>query len=321
MAIAEACAPSPLKLMAKYGTHGRNKAHGHSSWPRMTPMNKTAVQSKPSAALPVYVGCAGWALSSKVAALFPAEGSHLERYAQLFPSVEINSSFYRPHQTKTYARWAASVPAAFRFCVKIPRAVTHELRLRQADAALGAFVDQAAGLGDKLGRLLLQLPPSLALNRHEALGFFAVLRGLTSVPVVCEPRHASWFTPEAADMLRDAGVACVHADPLPVPGVESAGHPHTLYIRLHGAPEIYYSTYSDAFIEALAPRIAAARRAGRQVWCIFDNTARGAAIPNAWTLMQRLRPMQHSSACPDASQHTSQHASRHTSQCTTRCPS
>lgn len=251
-------------------------------------MANMTLRSSSSAALPVYVGCAGWALSSKVAAHFPGEESHLERYARVFSSVEINSSFYRPHQAKTYAKWAASVPDAFRFCAKVPRTITHQHKLRRVDDDLKAFVDQVAGLGDKLGCLLVQLPPSLVLNTAEASSFFETLHGLMRVPVVCEPRHASWFTPEAADMLRDTGVGCVHADPLPVPGVEPAGDPHTLYIRLHGAPKIYYSAYSNAFIEAVAGQIAEAQRSGRQAWCILDNTAHGEAIPNALTLMHCL---------------------------------
>lgn len=238
--------------------------------------------------LPIFVGCAGWALSSKVAAHFPTEGSHLERYAQVFPSVEINSSFYRAHQAKTYTRWAASVPDAFRFSVKIPRTITHELRLRDADVDMRAFIDQIASLGKKLGCLLLQLPPSLSLNMAEASRFFSMLRGFTNAPVVCEPRHVSWFAPEAADLMKSAGIACVQAHPLPIPGVEPAGDPNTLYIRLHGAPDIYYSAYNDSFIDVIAEQIAVARQAGRQIWCIFDNTARGEAIPNALTLMQRL---------------------------------
>ena len=252
-------------------------------------MTNTTCQVDCSAALPVHVGCAGWALSSKVAAHFPTEGSHLERYAQVFSSVEINSSFYRPHQAKTYARWAASVPDAFRFSVKVPRSVSHELRLRAADATLRTFVDQITALGDKLGCLLLQLPPSLALNTSDALDFFSMARSLTSAPIVCEPRHLSWFTAAAADLMRIAGIACVHAHPLPVPEVEPRGDPHTLYIRLHGAPHIYYSAYSDAFIDAVAVQIAEAHRSKRQVWCIFDNTAQGEAVPNALTLMARLR--------------------------------
>ncbi len=252
-------------------------------------MTDTISHSRVCSGQAIYVGCAGWGLASGVASRFPSEGSHLERYAQVFPSVEINSSFYRPHQPKTYARWAASVPDAFRFSVKIPRSISHELRLREADAAMRAFVDQTAMLGDKLGSLLLQLPPSLALHKAVATDFFSMLRGLTSVPVVCEPRHTSWFTPAAAELMRDEGIACVHAHPAPVSGIEPRGDPHTLYIRLHGAPLMYYSAYDDAFIDAVAVKIAATCRSRCQAWCIFDNTARGEAIPNALTLMERLR--------------------------------
>ncbi|APA87725.1 DUF72 domain-containing protein [Paraburkholderia sprentiae WSM5005] len=245
-------------------------------------------RENPPTASPIHIGCAGWALSAKVAARFPAQGSHLERYAQVFPTVEINSSFYRSHQPKTYARWAASVPDAFRFSVKVPRRISHELRLRDADAAVSEFVQELAPLGEKLGCLLLQLPPSLALDEVATGDFFSLLRGRTAAHVVCEPRHASWFTEEGARTLKNAGIACVRAHPSPVAGVEPMGDPGTLYIRLHGSPEIYYSAYDETFIEAVAARIIDARNSATEVWCIFDNTARGEAVPNALTLMEKL---------------------------------
>ncbi len=239
----------------------------------------------------VYIGCAGWGLNSQVAERFPADGTHLERYAQVFPSVEINSTFYRPHLAKTYARWAASVPDAFRFCVKVPRIISHESKLRVKDDVIRAFIDQIAPLGDKLGCLLLQLPPSLALIQAEAQIFFATLRRLTNADVACEPRHASWFTPAAANLMKNAEIACVHADPSPVAGVKPIGDSHTLYLRLHGAPRIYYSAYDQAFIDKVAAQIIAARRGKRRVWCIFDNTASGEAVPNALSLMERIEKM------------------------------
>lgn len=239
--------------------------------------------------IPVRIGCAGWSLSSAVADSFAAQGSHLERYAQVFSMVEINSSFYRPHQAKTYARWADSVPDAFRFSVKIPRQVSHQLRLREADVALDQFMQQVTALGEKLGCLLLQLPPSLALEPDTAAAFFSLLARYTAVPVACEPRHASWFSPQGAALLEQAGVACVRAHPLPVAEGEPRGDPGMLYIRLHGAPEIYYSAYDAAFIAAVAARIIEARDAGRRIWCVFDNTARGAALPNALALMALLK--------------------------------
>src|SRR5687768_16375503 len=110
----------------------------------------------------VRIGCAGWSLPRDSWPQFPETGTHLQRYAQRLNAVEINSSFYRPHQPATYERWAASVPAGFRFSVKVPKTITHESRLRSCDALLASFLAQATGLGDKLGCLLVQLPPSLA---------------------------------------------------------------------------------------------------------------------------------------------------------------
>jgi uncharacterized protein YecE (DUF72 family) len=244
--------------------------------------------SDPEAAA-FLVGCAGWSLNAGVAPSFPAEGSHLERYAQVFSCVEINSSFYRSHQPKTYARWAASVPAAFRFSVKMPRTITHELRLQDCEDLLHAFLEEVSHLGDKLGCILVQLPPSLALDAEKAAGFFGLLRNATPAAVACEPRHASWFTSAGNAVLRDAGITCVQADPPPVAdsgdqSLEAA----TLYIRLHGSPRMYYSAYDDVFLDAIAAQMHLARAQNRTAWCIFDNTAQGAAVPNALSLMKRL---------------------------------
>lgn len=235
------------------------------------------------------VGCAGWALSSAVSHRFPGEGSHLERYASVFSCVEINSSFYRPHQQKTYRRWADAVPATFRFSVKMPRAITHDLRLQQCDALVRAFMDEVAGLANKLGCILVQLPPSLALDVKIARKFFQLLRHSTPVPVSCEPRHASWFTTDADALFEETDVSRVWAHPAPVKGTEPLIESGLLYLRLHGAPQMYYSAYDASFIDGIASRMRAAREQGRDAWCIFDNTARGAAIPNALELVTALR--------------------------------
>ncbi len=82
----------------------------------------------------IRIGCAGWSIRSNQSTLFGEGGSQLARYATCFDCVEINSSFYRSHQRKTYARWAAEVPDDFRFSVKLPKSITHQARLRDADA-------------------------------------------------------------------------------------------------------------------------------------------------------------------------------------------
>src|SRR5262249_44678038 len=125
---------------------------------------------------PIRVRCAGWSLSAAVKDRFPGEGTHLERYARQLLAVEINSSFYRPHRRSTYERWAESVPRAFAFSVKVPRRITHELRLTKVESEFLTFLEQVSGLGEKLGCLLVQLPPSLRFDASSVESFLSSLR-------------------------------------------------------------------------------------------------------------------------------------------------
>jgi uncharacterized protein YecE (DUF72 family) len=254
----------------------------------------------------VWVGCAGWSLPRSEQARFPETGSHLERYAARFPAVEINSSFHRPHRPATYARWKASVPPTFRFSVKVPKTITHGLRLHQTEDLLETFLTEVSGLGDTLGCLLVQLPPSLAFEAEVADRFFAALRARTAAAVACEPRHPSWFDPGAGDLLAQRGIARVAADPARVPAAaEPGGWLGMTYYRLHGSPKIYYSAYSEEFLRALAEKIDADAAAGRDIWCIFDNTTLGAATANALDLLSRAATPQGSkSTCVTSLQGT-----------------
>ena len=256
----------------------------------------SADPAAPHARTPFRIGTAGWSLprasQHRFAATHPAD-SHLARYAQHLPGVEINSSFYRPHRRSVYERWAAATPPGFRFSVKLPRSVTHTARLnitKDTAPLLQAFVDEVAGLGDRLGCLLVQLPPSLALDAAVADGFFASLRTLhAATSIAVEPRHASWFTPEGDALLAHWQAARVLADPvLHDPGRLPGGWPGLVYCRLHGSPRIYYSAYEAPLIDALARRIEAATHEAQNIWCIFDNTASGAATGNALDLYEAL---------------------------------
>jgi uncharacterized protein YecE (DUF72 family) len=231
------------------------------------------------------VGCAGWTLPREAAASFPAEGSHLERYAARFHAVEINSSFHRPHQPKTYARWADSVPDGFRFSVKLPRTITHDARLNGVDELLRQFATEAGALGDKLGCVLVQLPPSLKFDEALATGFFALLKESFHCMLACEARHPTWFGEEATQLLVDAGITRVIADPAKGQPGEHVPTTADIYVRLHGSPRVYYSSYDTGYISHLAVDMAVHVAAGRNVWVIFDNTASGAAVPNAVDLV------------------------------------
>ena len=229
-----------------------------------------------------YIGTAGWSIPAQYAPDFPVTGTHLARYAARMTAVEINSSFYRPHQRKTYERWAASVPEDFRFSVKLPRSITQEHRLKDYDALLSRFLEESAGLGSKLGAILVQLPPSLAYDTGVAGDFFAALHHQTKAAIACEPRHASWFTPSADAALKAWHVARVAADPPRAPADGTPGGWQGLrYWRLHGSPRMYYSDYDAGALEALAGKL----KPGD--WCIFDNTAAFAALGNAITLARQ----------------------------------
>ncbi|WP_213603076.1 DUF72 domain-containing protein [Pseudoxanthomonas japonensis] len=217
--------------------------------------------------------------------------SVLARYATRFPIVEINTSFYRPHRTETYARWASSVPTEFRFSVKVPKAITHELALRAAGPTLDLFLAQAQGLGRHLGGYLLQLPPSHIFDARVASTFFRLFRHRTGAPCACEPRHASWFTERADELLQRYAISRVAADPAIVPSAAvPGGHPGWSYWRWHGAPRMYYSDYSDSVLAALAASVAETSSVSGATWVIFDNTAHGFATPNAGRLQEMLTP-------------------------------
>ena len=222
-----------------------------------------------------------------MAAAFGEGSSVLQRYASRFDSVEINSSFYRDHRPQTYERWAAAVHDEFRFAVKMPRRITHELRLVDAQDTVTAFVSEIRHLGQKLGPVLVQLPPSLTFDLDVAGAFTGMLRDRFEGDVAVEPRHASWFTPAAEALLIERRIARVAADPAPVPqATEPGGSKDLAYFRLHGSPRIYYSDYDAAYLDALA-RIVARGRA-RTTWCVFDNTALGAATENALSFAARV---------------------------------
>ena len=235
------------------------------------------------------IGTAGWALPHAWRDRFEPGPSNLARYATRFACAEINSSFYRQHRRATWERWAASVPACFRFAVKLPRAITHDQRLIAADVLLDVFLDEVRGLGDRLGPLLVQLPPSLALDAPAAGEFFATLRDRHDGDVACEPRHDSWFGAAGDRLLRAHRIARVGADPARCDAAaEPGGWPSLAYLRLHGSPRMYYSDYPDDALRRIADGLRARRAAGAACWCIFDNTTLGAATGNALALARLL---------------------------------
>jgi uncharacterized protein YecE (DUF72 family) len=237
--------------------------------------------------LDARIGTAGWTIPVRDAAAFPEDGSGLERYSAGLDCAEINSSFHRSHQPATWQRWAASVPDGFRFSAKLSKSITHERRLADCAGPLAAALEEMSILGEKLELVLVQLPPSLAYEAPTAAAFFGALRRLWSGAVACEPRHPSWLAAEADSLMVGEGVARVAADPAKAPGFAlPGGYGGLRYYRLHGSPAVYRSSYDDGRLESLAETLRAA--GAERIWCIFDNTASGAATGDALKLRRLL---------------------------------
>jgi uncharacterized protein YecE (DUF72 family) len=245
-----------------------------------------------------FIGTAGWNIPRLLKDRFSVEGSQLCRYAGRLNAAEINSSFYRPHAPATYERWAASVPPGFRFSVKIPKLITHERRLTRAREPLERFLSEVVGLGPTLGPLLLQLPPSHAFDTRRVGRFLDLLRARHEGVVVCEPRHLTWTSRAASQLLARFRVARVAADPPRAPGLDTPdGWPGVIYYRWHGSPRPYFSSYSTEQLSALATALTAATV---DAWCVFDNTGSGAAAGNALDLRALADASEHLTATSSA---------------------
>jgi uncharacterized protein YecE (DUF72 family) len=239
----------------------------------------------------VQVGLAGWSNPPAERANRADANSHLAHYAQHFSCVEINSSFYRAHQSSTYARWREDTPPHFRFSVKMPKSITHESHLKRCTAEVERFYEEISSLRTKLAVVLVQLPPSLEFEARTVASFFNRVPRLRGTRVVCEPRHASWFSRAADSVLKEAKVSRVAADPARFPVAEiPMGYRRFAYFRWHGSPRLYYSKYSELQLSSF---IAAVRSCGaRDTWCVFDNTALYAAWGDALRLIGGLRSEQ-----------------------------
>ncbi len=235
----------------------------------------------------IKIACAGWTVAKEHSQMFPPTGTHLERYATLFNAVEINTTFYRLPKVETFAKWRDAVPDSFRFAVKMPKDITHVGRLKEL-GKLSLFMERVQLLGEKLGPVLIQLPPSLGFEPTIAKQFFAACRLSHEGVFVLEPRHLDWFTDTALGMLEEHQVALVAADPALNPvGTVPSGWLGVQYFRLHGTPHMYYSSYEDQYLDELRNRLLAASKLV-PVWVVFDNTASGAAVTNGLYLKRHL---------------------------------
>jgi uncharacterized protein YecE (DUF72 family) len=229
------------------------------------------------------IGTAGWSIPYEYKKFFPEEGSHLERYSQIFNCVEINSTFSKIHRPNTFEKWAAVTPDDFQFSLKLHRTFTHECDLKPSSVELKNNIRLMSSLGEKWKVLLLQFPGKQNFNEKKMGRFLEIIRKHYAGFVVIEPRNQTWISKEAKSLMKEFKVSKVVADPERCPhdsrNILSTGE--ITYYRLHGSPVIYRSSYSKDFIQKIEHDLSAFKNP----WCIFDNTAQGKATGNALTLL------------------------------------
>ena len=237
------------------------------------------------------IGTSGWSYKSWHGDFYPADLSRKDELgylARVLTSTEINATFYRLQKESSFQRWYAATPPEHVFAVKGSRYITHLLRLRDAGPALEKFFGSGVlELKEKLGVLLWQLPATLAFDAELVGGFLEALPG--GHRHAFEPRHASWASEEADQLLTAYGVATVYSDSprkWPVVDRDTADF---RYVRLHGHSELYASRYSERSLDRWAERCRAWTAAGQDVHVYFDNDARGHAPHDALRLLDRVQ--------------------------------
>jgi len=265
------------------------------------------------------IGVSGWRYPSWRGDFYPKglpQRLELTYAADRMTAVEVNGSFYSLQRPSSYAAWAAAVPEDFRFAVKGGRFITHMKKLAGVETALANFFASGVlALGDKLGPVLWQLPERLAFDEQRLESFFALLPRTTSevaalarrrddkladdrvltTPVserpvrhALEPRHPSFETAQAREVLRRNDICMVIADSAgrwpQMPDATSAFR----YVRLHGETELYASGYTDDSLDRWAHQCQAWLDEGHDVHVYFDNDARGHAPYDAVRLLDRL---------------------------------
>jgi uncharacterized protein YecE (DUF72 family) len=287
----------------------------------------------------VLIGVSGWRYTPWRGHFYPkglAQSRELEYASRVFPTLELNGSFYSLQRPSSYVTWAEQTPPGFVFAIKGSRYITHMLKLRNVEVALANFLASGVlALGDKLGPLLWQFPPMLRFHPEVFEAFFQLLPQTTHAAAqiarkhdsrlegrewlepgrnrrlrhAVEVRHDSFVTPDFIRLLRKYRVAWVVADtPKPWPLYEDVTSDF-VYMRLHGSTELYNSRYTPEELERWARLIVAWRqgrqvpdarlisptgfraRAGRDVYCYFDNTDKRHAPDNARELMALVDAM------------------------------
>jgi uncharacterized protein YecE (DUF72 family) len=260
-----------------------------------TTSSSSALLTEPPAATGgavAYVGCSGWHYKHWRGRVYDESlptSAWLRAYAERFPTVEINNSFYRLPSEQTFASWREQAPRGFLFALKASRFLTHIKRLREPDEPLERFFAHARPLGPTLGPVLYQLPPRWFPDEERLRQFLAALPPRLApgsrhrLVHVLEFRDPRGYEPWVIALLREYGVAlCVHdmpgsASPMVVTGP-------IVYLRLHGYGRKYGGSYPDQVLSEWAEWIARVTSSGREAFVYFNNDMNGYAVHDATRL-------------------------------------
>jgi len=227
------------------------------------------------------VGTSGWSYNHWKDVFYPESlpaSRWFEHYAAHFDTVEINATFYRMMADTTFVGWRDKAPAHFRYAVKMWRQVTHRKMLKEAGAEVSEFLKRAALLGERLGPILIQLPPRFALNLDRLERFLPLLSD--EFEYALEFRHPSWFTDPVYNLLRERQVAlCIfHHVKIECPRVVTAP---LVYLRFHGESERYAGKYTTEHLRQWANFAHKCIDDGHHVAAYFNNDVKGHAVENA----------------------------------------
>lgn len=237
----------------------------------------------------LYIGCSGFYNNDWKGSLYPEDAKSkdfLSLYSQKFNCVEINSTFYRNPTTKTLLKWKDETPEDFKFFIKIPKAISHEKRLKDCKEDIMVFcIHIQDHLKDKLSGFLYQFPPSFK-NTQENMDL--ILKNINPAFLnVIEFRHESWWNEEIFKILGDHNIIFSGVSfPGNLPEDIIVNHPDILYYRLHGKPVLYKSEYTSEFLKDLAQNIINLKK---KTFIFFNNTWGTAAINNSLYLKELLK--------------------------------
>ena len=237
----------------------------------------------------IFVGTSGWHYKPWVGPFY-AEGTKppgfLDAYKKLFSTVEINQTFYGLPKPESVVKWREQTPPDFLFACKMSRFITHMKKLKEPETGLGKYFGVVENLGEKLGPILVQLPPMLGINLDRIEGFFQAAP--KQHRYTFEFRERGWFTDETYAALAkwNASLCLYDFDGWQSPVEVTADW---VYIRLHGPEGRYGGSYNDDTLALWADRIVGWSRSGRDVYCYFDNDQKGYAPNDALRLIGILR--------------------------------